>query len=103
MPLTDSVHRKLDDLSDRFEEIAVLLADPDVVGDRQKFTALSKEYAEIEPVIAAYKALSAAETELAQAPGAALEDGYLQYFGRAVERDNHRRQPALHVRGTARV
>ena len=51
MPLTDTMQVKLDDLTDRHEEISALLSDAEIVADRDKFTALSKEYAELEPVI----------------------------------------------------
>jgi len=47
----DSIHNKLETTRDRFEEIAGLLADPDVIGDQNQFRDLSKEYAKLEPVI----------------------------------------------------
>ena len=46
---------KLSGLTDRYDEVAALLADPEVMGNRDQFTALSKEYAEIEPVIACFR------------------------------------------------
>ena len=46
---------KLSGLTDRYDEVAALLADPDVMGNRDQFTSLSKEYAEIEPVIACFR------------------------------------------------
>jgi peptide chain release factor 1 len=53
MSLSASILAKLDDLADRHEEIAVLLGDAEVVANRDKFTALSREYAELEAVSAA--------------------------------------------------
>jgi len=47
----ESIRFKLESVSDRFEEIAGLLADPDVIGDQNQFRELSKEYARIEPVV----------------------------------------------------
>ena len=38
---------KLGDLNDRFEEVSALLSDAETMADREKFTALSKEFAEI--------------------------------------------------------
>ena len=55
MLLTDSMMSKLESLRDRFEEVAALLSDAEIMADRDRFTALSKEYAEIEPVVACYQ------------------------------------------------
>jgi len=60
--LTDSMMAKLESLRDRFEEVAALLSDAEVMSDRERFTALSKEYAEIEPVVGCYQ--RAAQLEL---------------------------------------
>ena len=46
-----SILEKLDNLQDRYDEVAALLSDPDVIGDQNKFRDLSKEYAELEPVV----------------------------------------------------
>jgi len=47
----ESIRFKLESVGDRFEEIAGLLADPDVIADQNQFRDLSKEYARIEPVV----------------------------------------------------
>ncbi|MCZ6889505.1 MAG: peptide chain release factor 1 [Gammaproteobacteria bacterium] len=62
--MTASISLKLDRLADRHLELAVLLADPEVVSDREKFTALSKEFAEIEPVIACFSSVKRLNAEL---------------------------------------
>ena len=49
--MKDSIRNKLETVKDRFEEIAGLLADPDVIGDQNQFRELSMEYARIEPVV----------------------------------------------------
>ena len=49
-----SLLNKLDNLKDRFEEVTALLGDGDVISDQQRFRELSKEYAEIEPVMATF-------------------------------------------------
>lgn len=49
--MKDSIRFKLESVSDRFEEIAGLLADPDIIGDQNQFRDLSKEYSRIEPVV----------------------------------------------------
>ncbi len=49
--MKDSIRNKLETVKDRLEEIAGLLADPDVIGDQNQFRDLSMEYARIEPVV----------------------------------------------------
>ena len=49
--MKESIRLKLESVQDRFEEIAGLLADPDVIGDQNQFRDLSKEYARVEPVV----------------------------------------------------
>lgn len=46
-----SIISKLETLSERHEEIAMLLSDPDVIADQNRFRDLSKEYAELGPVV----------------------------------------------------
>ncbi|MFW6094401.1 MAG: peptide chain release factor 1 [Pseudomonadota bacterium] len=58
---------KLSDLRERFEEVSALLTESEVMADRARFTALTKEFAELEPVIQAYDQLAALESELAEA------------------------------------
>lgn len=49
--MKDSIYTKLENLSDRYEEIAGLLADPDVISDQDQFRKLSVEYSQLEPVV----------------------------------------------------
>ena len=65
MALTDTMLAKLAGLNDRYDEVSGLLAEPDVMADREKFTALSKEYAELEPVVKCYRDVEKLETDLA--------------------------------------
>lgn len=46
-----SLQEKLNGLVDRYEELGALLSDAEIIADQNKFRALSKEYAEIEPVV----------------------------------------------------
>ena len=46
-----SLLNRLDQLVDRHEELAALLADPDVISDQTQFVAFSQEYSEIEPIV----------------------------------------------------
>ena len=50
-----------------------MLAEPDVVGDRDKFASLSKEYAELEPIIDRHKELTALQLQIDEAQ-ALLDD-----------------------------
>ncbi|MBK5010630.1 peptide chain release factor 1 [Pseudomonas sp. S60] len=50
-----SLLNKLDILQDRFEELTALLGDAEVISDQTRFRAYSREYAEVEPVYAAYR------------------------------------------------
>ncbi|WP_120994587.1 peptide chain release factor 1 [Stutzerimonas urumqiensis] len=59
-----SLLNKLDLLRDRFEELTALLADAEVITDQTRFRTYSKEYAEVEPVVAAYQRLRKAESDL---------------------------------------
>lgn len=45
---------KLDDVKIRYQEIGESLADPAVLGDREKWQKLSKEYADLTPIIDTY-------------------------------------------------
>ncbi len=47
------LRQKLEQLSERFEEIEALLADPAVIGEQKQFVTLSQEYARLHPVIQA--------------------------------------------------
>ena len=49
--MKDSIRQKLETVRDRFEEIAGLLADPEVIGRQNQFRDLSMEYARLEPVV----------------------------------------------------
>jgi peptide chain release factor 1 len=67
MSLSPSIAAKLDDLQGRHEEIAMLLSDPAVLGDRSRFADLSREYAELEPVVNGLRSYRALEGALREA------------------------------------
>jgi peptide chain release factor 1 len=66
MELSQSMLAKLAGLNDRYDEVSALLADPEVMGERDKFTALSKEYAELEPVVRCYRDVTKLEENLVE-------------------------------------
>ena len=65
--MKESIVNKLEKLSDRYEELAALLSDPEVISDQKKFRDYSKEYSELEPVVQAFSAFNQAEEDLAEA------------------------------------
>jgi peptide chain release factor 1 len=71
--LSPSILRTLDDLADRHEELSALLGEADVVADRDRFTALSREYSELEPIIERHRRLASLRAQIAEAD-ALLED-----------------------------
>jgi len=52
--MKESIKLRLESLSDRFEELAALLSDADVISDQKKFRDYSVEYSELEPVVEAF-------------------------------------------------
>ena len=65
--LSPSMQAKLAALADRHEEVAALLSEAEVVNNRDRYTALSKEHAELEPVMRSFNSLRAREAELLEA------------------------------------
>src|SRR5690606_4690751 len=52
--MKESIYLKLEHLSERFEEVRALLSDADIIANQDKFRALSREYAELEPVAGSF-------------------------------------------------
>ena len=67
MALSATMVAKLAGLAERHEELAALLADPGVVADRERFAGLSREYAELSPLVAAYQEHRKAADDLDEA------------------------------------
>ncbi|QJR79693.1 peptide chain release factor 1 [Alteromonas pelagimontana] len=72
--MKESVVRKLENLVERFEELQALLGDPAVIGNQDKFRNLSKEYSQLEDVVAGFNAYQRAENNLASAQEMLEED-----------------------------
>ncbi len=53
--MKDSIRTKLENLIDRLQELDALLADPGVITNQNQFRDLSKEYAEIQPVVECFQ------------------------------------------------
>lgn len=69
-----SVVQKLETLVERFEEVQALLSDPVVIGDQNRFRALSKEYAQLEDVVRSFREYQDAQGDLTSAHEMLLED-----------------------------
>jgi peptide chain release factor 1 len=50
-----SIQNKLEFLVERHEELSNLLSDPNVIRDQTRFRSLSKEYAELEPLVIEFR------------------------------------------------
>ncbi|TBW49991.1 peptide chain release factor 1 [Marinobacter halodurans] len=62
-----SIQTKLDRLNDRFEEVSALLSDQSIIANQERFRELSKEFADIEPVVQCYQAYQRANADVAEA------------------------------------
>ncbi len=62
-----SIRRKLERVSERFGEVVALLAESETQSDQNRFRDLSREYAQLEPLMAAYDRYCDAERDLASA------------------------------------
>jgi len=51
-----SLEQKLSDVRERHEELAALMADPEIAADATRFSTCSREYAELDPVVTTFDA-----------------------------------------------
>ncbi len=61
--MRDSIRRRLERLTDRYEEVGRLLADPGLQGRSDRFRELSMEYSRIEPISLGFRAFLALEQD----------------------------------------
>lgn len=62
-----SIRQKLQTLVERLEEVGAMLSDPSVVNDQNQFRNLSKEHAQLTPVVETYQNFERAESDLEEA------------------------------------
>ncbi|MGF1761447.1 peptide chain release factor 1 [Photobacterium sagamiensis] len=72
--MNSSILVKLETLVERYEEVQHLLGDPGIIGDQNKFRALSKEYSQLEEITLCFKAYQQAQEDLEAAEEMANED-----------------------------
>ncbi len=65
--LDSKLEAKLKDLEGRFHELARQMSDPDVVGDRAKYTPIARSYSELDPVVVKYQEYTVVLKELDEA------------------------------------
>ena len=65
--MIESILTKLGDVSFRYEEIESLLSKPDITSNQEEFIKLSKEYADLSPVVNAFNAFKKAEGDMNEA------------------------------------
>ena len=65
--MKSSIRSKLEFISERYQEITALLAEPEVQGDSNRCRELSREYAQVEPLSLCYARYLDAEQELRNA------------------------------------
>ena len=65
--MIESILTKLGDVSFRYEEIESLLSKPDITSNQEEFIKLSKEYADLSPVVNAFNAFKKAEDDMKEA------------------------------------
>ena len=62
-----SLLNRLDTLTERFEELAALLSDAEVINDQTRFRAYSKEYADLEATVQCYAEWNRVQANLTEA------------------------------------
>lgn len=82
--MKQSLLNKLESLSERHEEISQLLGEPEVINCQNRFKALSKEYAMLEPLVSSFAAYKVALDSLHQAQDL-LKDPDLEMQAMATE------------------
>ena len=52
--MKESIRQRLESLVDRFEELSALLSDPSVISNQDQFRDYSREYSDLEPIVATF-------------------------------------------------
>ncbi len=65
--MKETLRQRLDSFTERFEELAMLLSDPEVINNQQRFRDYSREYSELEELVAAWQRYRDIETNMQEA------------------------------------
>ena len=98
--MKSSLRGKLEHIAERFEEITALLAEPDTQNNQNLFRDLSREYAQLEPVVQAFRRFSESEHDVASAREM-LDDPEMAELAREelalAEQTRNQLEPALQL------
>jgi len=91
-----SIVVKLELLQERYDEVGALLSDAEIISNQNKFRELSKEYAELEPVVQCFADYQQVQEDIAEAKSL-LKDGDAEMREMAQEelKDGEARQQPL--------
>lgn len=62
--MKETLRQRLDSFADRFEELSMLLSDPEVIHDQQRFRDYSREYAELDELVGAWQRFRRIENDI---------------------------------------
>ncbi|WP_166425532.1 peptide chain release factor 1 [Paraglaciecola sp. 20A4] len=65
--MKQSVQGKLESLTERFEEVQVLVSQPEIIADQNKYRALTKEYSQLEGVVKCFAEYQGAKADFESA------------------------------------
>ncbi|MCT7655908.1 peptide chain release factor 1 [Oceanimonas sp. NS1] len=72
--MNESVLKKLEGLEERYQEVQALLGEASVINNQEQYRTLTREYAQLEDVVACFQRYRRAEEDLAEAKEMLAED-----------------------------
>lgn len=72
--MKDTLRQRLDSFTERFEELAMLLSEPEVINNQQRFRDYSREYAELDELVAAWQRYRSVENDIEAAQQLSRDD-----------------------------
>src|SRR5260370_7342726 len=88
------MEEKLQEIEQRFERLTADLGNPEVIGDRPRFSQVAKERAQLEPLVEAFREYRQAKKDLDDTR-AALDDPELRDLAKVDLPDQEKRVPEL--------
>ncbi len=92
--MNPSIRRKLDELAERHQEVALLLAQAEIVNNNTRFRDLSREYAQLDPLNRSLRAYDAAGKSI-EAAQAMLKDPDMRELAQSEIADLQAQRDAL--------
>lgn len=90
--MKDSLRLRLDQLSDRFEELTALLADPEVISDNKKFRKLSLEHSDLEEITHVWHSYIQAEQDIESAQEMLSDPDFKEMAQEEIQNNKQRLQ-----------